>query len=112
VTTLPAVALLQAQSGGFDPSFFIMMGSIFLVFYFLVIRPQNKRQQEQEQKLKAAEKGDQVVTSGGLHGKIVGASDDVLTLEIASLKSGEKVRVRVERSRLESVNKAKGGDDS
>lgn len=112
MNTLPVVALLQAEPGGFDASFFIMMGSIFFIFYFLVMRPQQKRQQEHDSKLKQAEKGDQVVTSGGLHGKIVGTSDDVLTLEIASLKGGEKVRVRIERSRLESVTKAKGGEES
>jgi preprotein translocase subunit YajC len=112
VNTLPAVVLLQAEPGGFDPSFFIMMGSIFAIFYFLIMRPQQKRQKEQEDKLKAAEKGDQVITAGGLHGKIVGASEDVLTLEIATLKGGEKLRVRVERSRLESVSKPKGGEDS
>jgi preprotein translocase subunit YajC len=112
VNTLPAVVLLQAEPGGFDPSFFIMMGSIFAIFYFLIMRPQQKRQKEQEDKLKAAEKGDQVITAGGLHGKIEGASEDVLTLEIGTLKGGEKVRVRVERSRLESVSKPKGGEDS
>lgn len=112
MNTLPAVVLLQAEPGGFDPSFFIMMGSIFAIFYFLIMRPQQKRQKEQEDKLKAAEKGDQVITAGGLHGKIVGASEDVLTLEIATLKGGEKLRVRVERSRLESVSKPKGGEDS
>ena len=109
---LPAVVLLQAEPGGFDPSFFIMMGSIFFIFYFLVMRPQQKRQKEQENKLKAAEKGDHVITAGGLHGKIVGVSEEVLTLEIATLKGGEKLRVRVERSRLESVTKPKGGQDS
>lgn len=109
---LPAAVLLQAEPGGFDPSFFVMMGSIFLIFYFLVMRPQQKRQREQEEKLKSAEKGDRVVTTGGLHGKVVGAAEDVLTLEIATLKGGEKVRVRVERARLDSVTKPKGGEDS
>jgi preprotein translocase subunit YajC len=112
VNTLPAVALLQAAPSGFDPSFLMLMASIFFIFYFLVIRPQQKRQKEHDASLKAAEKGDSVITTGGLHGKVVGTSDDVLTVEIASLKGGEKVRVRVERSRLESVTKAKGGEES
>jgi preprotein translocase subunit YajC len=109
---LPALVLLQAEPGGFDPSTLIMMGSIFAIFYFLMIRPQQKRQQEQEDKVKSAEKGDQVITAGGLHGKIVGATDEVLTLEVGSLKSGDKLRVRVERSRIDSVTKPKGGADS
>ena len=56
---------------------------IFLIFYFLLIRPQQRRQREQETLLKGIEKGDDVVTAGGLHGKVVGVTDDVLTLESA-----------------------------
>ena len=112
MNTLPAAVMLQAQPGGFDFSFFAMMGAIFLIFYFLVMRPQQKRQQDHDEKLKSAEKGDTVITTGGLHGKVTGAAEDVLTLDIATLKGGEKVRVRVDRSRLESVIKADGGGDS
>ena len=50
--------------------------------------------------LKGIEKGDQVVTAGGLHGKVTGVADDVLTLEIANLK-GERVRIKVDRARIE-----------
>ena len=64
MSALPAVVTLQAEPGGFDPSFFLMMGSIFLIFYFLVMRPQQKRQKEQEELLKSAVKGDQVITTG------------------------------------------------
>ena len=59
--------------------------------------------------LKAIEKNDNVVTAGGLHGKVVGIADDVLTLEIAALK-GERVRVKVSRAKIESVQKAKKGE--
>ena len=79
---------------------------IFLIFYFLLIRPQQRRQREQETMLKGLEKGDDVVTAGGLHGKVVGVTDDVLTLEIAALK-GERVRVKVSRSKIESASKPK-----
>jgi preprotein translocase subunit YajC len=95
-----------------DPSPFSMlvpMGLIFLIFYFLLIRPQQKRQREQEQMLKAIEKNDAVVTAGGLHGKVVGVADDVLTLEIAALK-GERVRVKVSRAKIDNVQKAKKGE--
>jgi len=51
--------------------------------------------------LKAIEKGDDIVTTGGLHGKVTGVTDDVLTVEIAVLK-GERVRVKVSRSAIES----------
>jgi preprotein translocase subunit YajC len=88
---------------------FIPMIAIFLIFYLLLIRPQQKKQREQEDMLKAIEKGDDVVTAGGLHGKVVGTTDDVLTLEIAALK-GERVRVKVSRTKIESVQKAKKGE--
>ena len=84
---------------------------IFVIIYFLIIRPQQKRQREQEDMIKAVEKGDNVVMAGGLHGKVTGTTDDVLTLEIASLK-GERVRVKVDRARVERVEKAGKGDES
>ena len=55
--------------------------AIFLIFYFLLIRPQQKRQKEQEMMLKAIEKGDRVVTAGGEHVIVVGTTDDVLSVE-------------------------------
>ena len=88
---------------------FIPIAAIFLIFYFLLIRPQQKRQKEQQAMLKAIVKGDDVVTAGGLHGKVIGVTDEVLTLEIASVK-GERVRVKVARARIDSVSKKKGDD--
>ena len=58
--------LLQAESAPFDPSFFLMMGSIFLIFYLLVIRPESQKRKQHEAAIAAAEKGDTVVTTGGL----------------------------------------------
>jgi len=105
---MTGILLQAAAQSSPDFSFFIMMGAIFAVFYFLVMRPQRKRQQEHEALLKSADKGDEVVTAGGIHGKITGVSDDVLTVEIAALKNGERIRVKVQRTRLESVEKADG----
>jgi preprotein translocase subunit YajC len=82
------------------------MVAIFLIFWLLLIRPQQRKQREQEQMLKSIEKGDDVITAGGLHGKVVGVTDDTLTLEIAALK-GERVRVKVSRARIESRTKGK-----
>ncbi len=101
-----AFGLLQAQPEASPFSMFIPMAAIFLIFYFLLIRPQQRRQKEQEQMLKSVERGDSVVTSGGVHGKVTGVTDDILTIEIATLKSGDRVRVKVERSRLDKVTKA------
>jgi preprotein translocase subunit YajC len=101
---------LQAAPAEPSPlSMLVPMGLIFLIFYFLLIRPQQRRQREQEQLIKAIEKNDNVVTAGGLHGKVVGVADDVLTLEIAALK-GERVRVKVSRAKIESVQKPKKGE--
>ena len=100
---LPAVIPLQAaEPGGMDMSFFLVMGVIFLIFYVLVMRPQQRRQREHEAALKAVGKGDRVITTGGLHGRVAEAADDVLTLEIARVK-GERVRVEVQRARIDKL---------
>ena len=107
MSALPALVWLQA--GAAEPSPFSMlvpMLAIFLIFWLLLIRPQQRKQREQEQMLKSIEKGDDVVTTGGLHGKVVGVTYDTLTLEIAAVK-GEKVRVKVSRARIESRSKGK-----
>jgi preprotein translocase subunit YajC len=102
VSALPAVVWLQAAERTTSPfSMLVPMAAIFLIFYFLLIRPQQKKQREQEEMLKSIQKGDSVVTTGGLHGRVVGVTDDTLTLEIAALKS-ERVRVKVARNRVES----------
>jgi preprotein translocase subunit YajC len=90
---------LQTQPGG-GLGFLVPFGAMLLIFYFLLIRPQTKRQREQEKMLAALGKGDRVVTAGGIHGLVVGSEKDVLTLEIATLK-GEKVRVKVDRARID-----------
>jgi preprotein translocase subunit YajC len=58
-----------------------------------VIRPQSRQQKEQKKMLSQLQRGDAIVTSGGLHGRITGISDEVLTVEIA-----ERVRVKISRS--------------
>ena len=103
------VGLLQAAP---EPSMFSMllpMAAIFGIFYFLLIRPQQKRQRQQQDMLKAIEKGDAVVTSGGIHGQVSGVTDDVLTVDVGSVK-GERVRVKIARARIDSVEKARTGN--
>lgn len=110
MTGLVGAILLQAPAAQPSPfGFLLPMVLIFGIFYFLLIRPQTKRQREHEAVLKALEKGDRVVTSGGLHGAVVGATDDVLTLEIG--EGGQRIRVKVDRARIDRVvAKGKGGD--
>ncbi|MFO7570963.1 MAG: preprotein translocase subunit YajC [Smithellaceae bacterium] len=86
-------------AGGFgDWSFIIMMGVIFVIFYFLLIRPQQKKQKELKALLDNLAYGDTVMTSGGIHGKITGLADAVVTLEIA-----DKVRIKIARSAIGAV---------
>lgn len=69
-----------------------------VIFYFLLIRPQQKKQKEHREMLSSLQRGDVVVTQGGLQGKITGLTDTVITLEIA-----EKVRVKIQRPYVVSV---------
>jgi preprotein translocase subunit YajC len=66
---------------------------IFGVFYLLIMRPQQQKQREHEAAQKRIAQGDEVITTGGLVGKVTHATDEMLTVEV-----GEKVRVRVLRS--------------
>ena len=103
---------LQAQPEGSPFGAFVPIILITMIFYFLLIRPQQKKQKQLEKMIKAIEKGDNVVTSGGLHGKVTGVTDDVLTLDIGGVK-GERVKVKVARARIEQVDAAsKRGDES
>jgi preprotein translocase subunit YajC len=103
---------LQAQPEGSPFGAFVPIILITGIFYFLLIRPQQKKQKKLEAMIKAIEKGDNVVTSGGLHGKVIGVTDDVLTLDIGGVK-GERVKVKVTRARIENVDVAsKRGEES
>src|SRR5438270_13331169 len=82
-----------ALCGGGQGSFPLMMIMMIAVFYFILIRPQQKKQKEQDSWLKSLKKGDDVVTSGGLIGRISGLTDNTVTLEVQ-----EKVRIKVLRS--------------
>ena len=87
-----------AMGGGGDYSFIIVMAILFAIFYFLLIRPQQQKQKELKAMLDNLAHGDLVITSGGIHGKIVGLTDTVATLEIA-----DKVKIKVSRSFIGAV---------
>ena len=92
-----------AQGGLGDWSFIIMMAVIFGIFYFLMIRPQQKKQKELKAMLDNLAYGDMVMTSGGIHGKVTGLADTVVTLEIA-----DKVRIKVARSAIGAILQKSG----
>lgn len=85
---------------------------ILVVFYFLLIRPQQQKARETQQMLDNLKQGDEVVTSGGLHGRILKLGDKVLSVEIAP-----KIQVRVDRPAVAQVVRPtkpadKGGERS
>ena len=97
MTPTPFPVLLQV--GAQDPlGFLFPMAAIMLIFYFLLIRPQQKRQKEHDEMLKTIQKGDRVVTSGGLHGLVTGVAEAVLTVDVGQ---GGSLRVKVDRSKVE-----------
>lgn len=77
-------AYAQAAAGG-DPGFigFLPIILMFVLLYFLMIRPQMKRAKEQKAMVEALQKGDEVVTAGGIVGKITKLSDQYVTVEVA-----------------------------
>jgi preprotein translocase subunit YajC len=83
----------SGQGGGFGALVPLIL--MFAIFYFLLIRPQQKKQKQHRQMLSSIKKGDRVITSGGLYGRITGLTDTVVTLEIS-----EKVRVKVGRGNI------------
>ncbi len=84
-----------AQEGGPGFGFFMPLIAMFLLLYALVIRPQSRQQKEQKKMHSELQRGDHVITSGGLHGRVTGMTEDVLTIEIA-----DRVRVKVNRSAI------------
>jgi len=85
-------------AGGGDWGFVITMVIIFAIFYFLMIRPQQKKQKELKAMLDNLAYGDTVITNGGIYGKVSGLADAVITLEIA-----DKVRIKVSRSAIGTI---------
>lgn len=78
-------AYAQSPIGGLDGNLtsFLPIILMFVVLYFLMIRPQMKRQKEQKSMMEALAKGDEVVTAGGMLGKVTKVTDAYLTLEVA-----------------------------
>jgi preprotein translocase subunit YajC len=105
-TMLSNLALAQAEgapgagaggcggAGGMQSLVFMLL--MFAVFWFILIRPQQKRAKEHQAFLSALKKGDSVVTRGGVVGRVTGVQDNLVTLEVQ-----EKVRIRVLKSYIE-----------
>jgi preprotein translocase subunit YajC len=87
----------QGGAGGGMASLFPLV-AIFAIFYFLLIRPQQKKSKTHRMMLERLKKGDQVLTAGGVYGKITALADNIVTVEIA-----DKVRVKVARQQIAGV---------
>ena len=97
------------SEGGGSPLAFLPFVLIFVVFYFLILRPQQKQSKERKKMLSELKRGDDIVTSGGIYGKIINVSeDDVITLEIS-----KGVSIKIARSGIAgsqpSTDEPKGG---
>ena len=93
---------MGAAGGGGSQGFtaFIPIILIFVIFYFLLIRPQQKRAKEHRVLLSNLKVGDQVLTTGGIYGRVTGLRDDIITVEIS-----DKVRVKVSRGHIGTILK-------
>jgi preprotein translocase subunit YajC len=102
----------QGAQGGLGA--FVPLILMFVIFYFLLIRPQQKKQKEHREMLNNLKKGDRIITGGGIHGRITAADPTTLTVEIA-----DKVRVKVNRANVAGLAQQasqpapqKGGKDA
>ena len=99
------IILAQAQSpapapGGGIGGFFVPMIFIFVIMYFVMIRPQKKRQDEQKRLISALKTGDHVVTNSGIHGLISNVKETTVMLKVA-----DNVKIELEKSAVSAVLK-------
>ncbi|RPA69925.1 preprotein translocase subunit YajC [Cyclobacteriaceae bacterium YHN15] len=97
--------LLQADGGAGIMGQVFLFGSIILIMYFFMIRPQQKKQKETKNFLESIKKGDTVVTIGGIHGKIYAIEGDTISLE---LDKGMKIKVEKSAISTDYTKKATG----
>ncbi len=88
----------QAQPGGFDPVMLIMMVGMFAFMYFFIIRPQRKRQKEHQNLVNALAKGDEVVLTSGMLGKIVKVDENYVVIE-----TGNNIELKFQKVAVHAV---------
>jgi preprotein translocase subunit YajC len=102
LNTLYTIAMAPPPQGG-DPqssliSTLVMFALIIGIFYFLILRPQQKKQKERQKLLDAVKKGDKVITAGGLHGTVAGLDEKTVLLQVA-----DNVKMKYERSAISTI---------
>ena len=98
VSPAAAQAAAPAAAPGSPYMSLIMMGAIFVLMYFMMIRPQMKRAKEHRELISKLQKGDEVITSGGLAGRIDDIGESFVSIEIA-----DKVSIKVQRGAITAV---------
>jgi len=101
VTTATIMAFMApsgGDGGGGMASTLVMFALIIGIFYFMILRPQQKRQKERQKLLDALKKGDKVVTAGGMYGTIAGIDEKTVLIQVA-----DNVKMKFERSSVTSV---------
>lgn len=78
---------------------FLPLIIIVLIFYFLIYRPQKKRQKDREALIKQVEKGDKVITSSGMHGTVAQVEDTTVLLQVS-----DNTKIRIEKSAINTIN--------
>ena len=103
-TLLGNLPLLQVGggSGGQMTTTILTFGLVFVIFYFLIIRPQNKKKKETAEMLKSIQKGDKIVTIGGIRGSIISVKEDTVTVKIDT-----NAKMVFSRSAISSVTERK-----
>ncbi len=104
-----AYAMAQAPNGGSGAVMtqLLFFAAIFAIFYFLLIRPQQRQKKEREAMLTSVKKGDRVVTASGLHGTVVGLNEQTMTLKVA-----DSVKLDFDRSALGRIVRAPGDKEA
>ena len=85
----------------------VMFAAMFAIFYFLMIRPQQRQKAERERMLSAVKKGDRVVTSSGMHGTVVSLSEHTVVLRVA-----DQVKIEFDRTAIGRVAPVAGDKDA
>jgi preprotein translocase subunit YajC len=100
-----------AGGGGAGSTAFLtqiaFFGAIFAIFYFLLIRPQQKQKKDREAMLSTVKKGDRVVTTGGLHGTVTGLSEQTVTLRVS-----DQVKLEFDRSAVGRIVEVQSQKDA
>jgi preprotein translocase subunit YajC len=91
--------IAQAAEPSFTPTL-LMFAALFAIMYFLIWRPQKKREEERQEMLKRLKKNDHVVTSGGIHGVVTSVKDDEVTLKV---DEAQNVKIRFARSAIAGI---------